>query len=557
MIFSRGEDLTSARHYFFAIVLAAIMLMLFSPLALAAPSDLCDCDTAGCQYWEFCDQLGTYSGSCMFNDPYDNQCITCRYESATCKPAYNDADCCGDPGLNCTFAGGATYRCCPDGYKWNSSGYCQAPPPANPCAGSGSGAVGNAYCSGLGTGKNLCCGTAGNGHCEECCALADCPGSCKYCNSTGTFGNWKCSNQINTDLRDDCGSMYQVCNGAGGCKWIPNTPPTDCTWPPQPVFDNGKIYELIMCTYNCQGQCPQPDPYVSQPNNWNFCKTGPVDNPFWGYQGGFGGCAKCLSDAMADCLDICVVTNGDGCDDYSSVGHPQGCCDPNDECSNNHCCPAGRAWNGTGCGGCGTLSTSGNYVCANSHTGGSASCACGGPCYTFSVSGVNYVQNCSPTQRCITYHPNPLVDPDAPASLRVCSTCKASADCCVEGMTATLDSTCKTCNANWWLNGTHCCQKGWRWNSVAGACEAHDSCYRAGSSLNRCTSRAPNCLPALGCTPGPEPTWWGTPFNTYCVIDNPSPSPDQACCFINAGLFGLVSGDTEYYWHERQDIVTY
>jgi hypothetical protein len=31
----------------------------------------------------------------------------------------------------------------------------------------------------------------------------------------------------------------------------------------------------------------------------------------------------------------------------------------------------------------------------------------------------------------------------------------------------------------------------------------------------------------------------------------------MACCFIDAGLYGFVSGDETYYWHERQAITTY
>ena len=235
-----------------------------------------------------------------------------------------------------------------------------------------------------------------------------------------------------------------------------------------------------MCTYNCQGECPYPDPYVAQPNNWNFCKSGATDNPYWGFQGSFGGCTRCLSDAMADCLDICVVTEGEGCDDYSSTDHPQGCCDHNDECSNNHCCPAGRAWNGTACGECNPMPTMSNWVCNLPHTGGSASCTCGGPCYTASGS----VVNCGPMQRCIQYHPDPIDDPDMPPSLKVCSVCKDAADCCVAegGVAATKDLCCDITSLpapfnKQYISSGHCCRVGSDWNAMFGMCRTHDPCY--------------------------------------------------------------------------------
>lgn len=549
-----------ARYYLFTIILSSLIIIaLSSKLTLAAPGDMCDCEnTVDCESEYFCDTNPTryYTGSCNFDDPYSYQCAQCRYELSTCRPAYNDADCCAEPGLNCTY-GPTNYHCCPNGYTWDSfSGTCKAPVAANPCAGNGSNANGNNYCASLGIGKNLCCGAAGSGHCEECCALANCPGFCEYCNSTGAFGTWNCDYQINQDLRDDCGSLYQVCDGAGGCKWIPNTPPTDCTWPPQPVFENGKIYNLIMCTYNCSGQCPYPDPYVSQPDNWNFCKTGPGDNPFWGYQGGFGGCTRCMADAMADCLDICVVTEGDECESYASIDHPNGCCDPDDECSNNHCCPAGRAWNGTDCGPCNPMPTSSNWVCNLPHTGGSASCTCGGPCYTGDVylpNGsiyYNVVQNCGPMQRCIQYHPDPVNDPDMPTLLKVCSVCRDAADCCVaEGGTAVTKDLC--CDLTFppfkqYISNGHCCPLSSEWNSLSGSCILHDPCYTSTYSGSYCYFMAPN-------SPAPMSTWWNNPFTTLCIrVTN------QACCYNNTGLFGyILPSDPFYFWHQLENIVVY
>jgi hypothetical protein len=127
--------------------------------------------------------------------------------------------------------------------------------------------------------------------------------------------------------------------------------------------------------------------------------------------------------------------------------------------------------------------------------------------------------------------------------------------CVAENGAATLPS---ECCAGLYLNGTHCCQKGWEWDPVYLTCIEQDPCYRSGSYSDWCIYRAPNCLASLGCTAGPQPLWWGTPFNAYCVIDELSPQPDMACCFVGAGLFGWVdSADEFYYWHEEQEIVVY
>lgn len=522
----------------FFIIFLLITIILFSWQVMGAPSDACNCDImmgVGCPGSQFCDENEQYSLSCYPEFGFNNLCVNCRLEGQTCYVSYAGDDCCG---LNCTREEGVNYRCCPDNYKWNTTtSSCQST--MNPCQTNGHSVAGDNYCTSLATGKDKCCGTANNGHCEACCDLADCSGVCRYCNTGGAIGTWNCAYQDGQDLKDDCLGIYQVCDGSGGCEWIDDTPSAGCSWPTEPVFKDEKIYELIMCTYNCAGQCPQPYPYVAQPNNMYFCESGALNNPFWGFN--THGCTWCLSDAVPDCIDVCVVTSGEGCQDYRSIGHPEGCCEPDDECSNNHCCPSGTAWNGTACGGCSASSTFSTWICANPHSGGIAGCECGAKCYT--VSGVDVY--CQPNERCVKYHPDPLVDPDMPTALKACSVCKPSTDCCVgENGAATLPS---QCCSGLYLNGTHCCQKGWEWDAISLSCIEQDPCYREGSYPLFCPYRAPDCSYL------PQPEWWYTPFNPYCV----NTTYDRACCFMGAGLYGFIIGEEYYYWHEYEPITVY
>jgi hypothetical protein len=198
------------------------------------------------------------------------------------------------------------------------------------------------------------------------------------------------------------------------------------------------------------------------------------------------------------------------------------------------------------------MPTTSNYLCANPHTGGSASCTCGGPCYYGDVhlpNGsvyYNVVQNCGPSQRCIQYHPDPVLDPDMPPSLKVCSACKEDATCCSPEMAATTDAQCKACNVNWYLSNGHCCEKAYGWVSALGMCTFHDPCY-ALSNPGFCNSMAPNSLL-------PMSTWWDNPFITLigCIASDRS-----ACCYNGTGLYGYLPGEQFYYWHEGRSIIVY
>jgi hypothetical protein len=121
-------------------------------------------------------------------------------------------------------------------------------------------------------------------------------------------------------------------------------------------------------------------------------------------------------------------------------------------------------------------------------------------------------------------------------------------------MTATTDAQCKACDATWYLNGTHCCQKGMFWDPVGLICRARDPCYSAlgfPTSSSYCNLFAPDIGSYGTCSLS---SWLSS--SPYCV--DYSLTPPRTCCFVNAGIFGYAELDSQfYYWHESIPIVVY
>jgi hypothetical protein len=334
--------------------------------------------------------------------------------------------------------------------------------------------------------------------------------------------------------------------------------------------------KLIMCNDDCN-KCP------------NGCVT--YGNPFRTlvYQ------TCCLADNTPDCIDCCVLEEGEGCNTYKSSNYPNGCCD-SDICTSDHCCPAGGTWNFatqrclSTCAGyeqsCSSIPCCTGYSCTSSHCcasgetwdASSGRCeptctvpklpasttnyiclddshlisegtptnggACGVGCYNFWIGSTKYSQACKVTEQCTHYYFD--VPADYGEDKKNCYGCvKNLAACCSSGMVARTDADCKACNSNWYLSGCHCCPKDSSWDGVA--CRSHVPCYKAVSDPLFCNYRAPDSSYL------PEPGWWNTPFNPRCI----NTALNQACCFVGAGLYGWVIGEDFYLWHETESIIKY
>ena len=336
-------------------------------------------------------------------------------------------------------------HCCPSGNTWNfTTQRCQAPPPTATCFELG----GDGYCQGLPGTKDYCCATtAYSGHCEECCApenIYENCGECEYCNTTAGLTKWKCSNQLSgSDFKNDC-PINKACNGYGGCSCVDygalHSPP--CSWPAAPIVEDCVKYELIMCVDDCN-DCP------------GGCEIGP--NPFFRpiYQ------TCCLADNTPECVDRCVLEEGDGCNGYASTAYPNGCCDPFDECVNDHCCPEGATWNFT------THRCDTPGTCTVSPPTCDVTWGCTGPtgCYKETIN-----QNC-PTGYNLVKELGASMVPCAKAPPCAAVNPVQGCKCCAEGMPATSDAKCTDCNSNWRLSNCHCCPTGENWNSATARCE--------------------------------------------------------------------------------------
>jgi hypothetical protein len=122
-------------------------------------------------------------------------------------------------------------------------------------------------------------------------------------------------------------------------------------------------------------------------------------------------------------------------------------------------------------------------------------------------------------------------------------------------MLATTDAQCKACDATWYLNGTHCCQKGMFWSTTDLACRERDPCYSPlgfFSSSSYCNLVGPN----IGSYGTFQMSSWFGSNPSLCL--NTILSPDKACCFMNAGMYGFtLPGDQFYLWHEVGNISIY
>ena len=489
-------------------------------------------------------------------------------------------DGCCDPAYECSLN-----HCCPAGDIWNTTTLsCQAPILPDTCYELG----GDTYCANNFAPKTQCCGGPNSGHCEVCCSpegtYKDCP-TCEYCNTTAGVNNWKCSNQLyGLDMKNDC-PVNKACSGTGTCVCIDHTPVKTCIMPTEPIIEDCVQYTL---SYICE--------HVSCTNCPNGCITFPGTNPFSTYV------SCCTMGGVPECVEACVLEEGGpapgGCNDFVSTMYPDGCCDPSNICTSNHCCPTGATWNFatqrclSTCAdyeeSCAAIPCCSGFSCTNSHCcaagetwdASSGRCeptctvpklpasttnylclddshlisegtptnsgACGVGCYNFWIGLTKYSQACGVTEQCIRY--NFPIPQDVGEDKKICYLCKENkAACCFSGMVARTDADCKTCNPDWYLEegGCHCCPKDYEWDGVT--CRAHAPCYSASSNLGFCNYRAPDC------SYNPEEEWLYTPFNPLCV----NPNTMFACCFVDAGLYGWIIGEEFYLWHEIETITPY
>lgn len=282
--------------------------------------------------------------------------------------------------------------------------------------------------------------------------------------------------------------------------------------------------------------------------NYNRCL---LRSPVPGTVGLWVGCEQakgefCLSDA--EC-------NPDNCEDYTNY-----------TCISDHCCEQDEMWDICSsscvmvtCASAGLpLPPEGPalYACDDEHTTGTAMCdgACGVSCFHGYVvpSGPWTSQRCSPLSQCIRYDVFGT-EGTTDGGKKICYSCIENLTaCCVSGMLATTDAQCKACGVAvgevWYLNGTHCCPRDYEWSIVLGQCEKHDPCFSASSNIAYCNYHAPDSPIFSLLAP-----WLST--NPQCMDFGESPA--QACCFLGAGLFGWVTGEDFYYYHEREAITTY
>lgn len=105
--------------------------------------------------------------------------------------------------------------------------------------------------------------------------------------------------------------------------------------------------------------------------------------------------------------------------------------------------------------------------------------------------------------------------------------CNSDADCCQVSE-----------DGDWCdIAANVCCPVGCEWDAVDEECKCHDPCYKPSGAY--CNYRPPND------PGGGESSWWGNPYNVYCIKDT-----GQACCY-----WGEMYGDPD--WYEMVGIVVY
>ena len=425
------------------------LLLLAMFLALVAPTIVSA--ACSCQFVDTCEEIGMANGaicgpSCATSG--GKCCCDCIVLGAGgCGSGPMATKCCiGSEPLHCSVG-----HCCKVGETYNlTSLLCETTVLPDTCFELG----GDGKCQGLPGTKDYCCGDAFKGHCEVCCSpenvYENC-GECEYCNTAAGINNYQCLNQpLYNDMKNDC-PINKACNGFGSCSCVDygalHSPP--CSWPVAPIVENCVKYELIMCVDDCN-DCP------------GGCEIGP--NPFFGpiYQ------TCCLADNTPECVDRCVLEEGGplpggpgGCNDFVSPMYPNGCCDPFNECVDDHCCPEGATWNFT------THRCDTPGTCTVSPPTCDVTWGCTGPtgCYKEKIN-----QNC-PTGYDLVKElgASMVLCAKAPpcAAVNPVQGCK----CCAEGMPATLSTDCTDCNSNWRLSNCHCCPTGTSWNDATAQCE--------------------------------------------------------------------------------------
>jgi hypothetical protein len=545
------------------ILISVTMLLLASIMVFAGPGA-----GASCHDGDGCDTANDGQPACSGNnigtcscDYESSTCLSCDVVSTTpcpygcssspfphCLPCQAAANCAGKTCGSDQCGGFCSPNNCPLSGKECYLGTCCAPvcDAGQKC--------GSDHCGGQACGT---CNIAGGERCyQEKCCTPHCTGI--QCQDDGCGGtcmipcadpNRACNPvthacDIVVSCTPVCPSGY--CDHSDGCGGTCHCG-TDAMGQPLNCVNHQCILGGIAPCSCFDNDCAYPDQVCSAAN---------------AFQGEKFNCVGPMGNADHVCVD-CTYMKGELCqgyfdcnpDDRDLSGIGRNCATvTNYTCIDNHCCEQDEMWD-VSTGRCVKILCSGSslpdpppvlYPCANTHTGGQALCngACGVACFHGWDGSSWGSESCKADEQCIKYSVT-----IAQEGVKWCNNCvKNLAACCVSGMASTSDADCKACNANWYLSkSTHCCQKGYEWDSLSGTCIGHEPCY-ALSSPGFCNSLAPN-------SPAPQSTWWNNPFTSPigCITDT-----RQGCCYNGTGLYGYLLGDQFYYWHNREkNIVVY
>jgi hypothetical protein len=415
-----------------------------------------------------------------------NYCY-CNGASILCCMGAGGRDC-GSIASDCQVVCGGTYDCS-----------CSDPDCTAEIGGGGSCSDFEESCSSLPCCIGLVCSTghccnagqiwnASIGHCQVGSSCADYEESCSLlscCAGHNCTAAQRCCND--GEIWNATSSKCVPAHNPGSCQCIP--PPCACP--------NGGITRVNNCNAGFAAFCDVTGTTSCYPG----CGIPTV-----------GGCQ-------------CCVVQGNSC--FASSD----CCGSM-ACSDGHCCPTNTVWNGTGCG-CNPNPPSNIDRCVESHTGGSISCACGGPCYT----AMGVVNNCGQFERCHTYTGEKGFD--AGPLVQICGQCISASDCCVaeRGVTVVPGDCCQPpynppMQVAQYNSSGHCCELGTKWDGLFNVCIAANPCYFYDSLIYDvpCKFGPPNYLPRY------LPNWWSS--QPACI----DPILRLACCYNGSGY-----GYSEWY----------
>jgi hypothetical protein len=437
-------------------------------------------------------------------------CGACNYYTLDCKSCYD-----GTYSISCDCTSPPCSPGCED--IWNGAGFCEEVWTDCSPGVCRSNACCDPQCGTNDCGPDPICGTS-CGTCPfnkpdcvsgTCTCVPDCSG--KDCDTDGcggtcgSYGGGCPSDQICSSgvCVSDCnpatigdykcfGDTIYQCDGNGWNTYIKNCPP-----PQYQCFDHSSICGII-CTSQCgvTKWCGQYDSCTG------YCTECANPNEVCYYSGSVGKCKKDCSGQPCSTGPLCCST--------SIPPYPLS--------EGSQTTQQLDAYTPPGC----------HVSCYESYEP-----------FQQSTCGIN--------QRC--YKWNVYINREVlDCGVKVCFDCVNDPSCCVEGMTGT-DPECKTCNANWYETGGHCCLPGRFWDGVA--CRQRNPCYSSLVQSGYCLFRAPNCIYS------PQTSSW-LPETSNCNLI----SSNKGCCFIGEGLYGITSPfdmtyGMYYYWHELVPNVIY